>query len=102
MELHIYHHILPAPGDPATTAALRSINQKLEQIMASQKELADQLTALTGQVTKSKQEIIKKIADLETALANAGSTSTEVDKALAALKTEVQGVDDLHPDAPPE
>lgn len=72
----------------------------LEKIMASQAELAAELTALKDQVVKSRAEVLKKIGDLEAALANAGSTTPEVDAALAALKQEVQTTDDIVPDAP--
>lgn len=70
--------------------------------MASQKELAEQLKALTAQTEKAKAEIIAKVTSLEEAIANAGNTSPEVDAALAELKAAVQGVDDLNPDAPVE
>lgn len=67
--------------------------------MANQTELKAQIEALTAQNEKAKTEIIGKISDLETALANAGETTPEVDAALAALKTSVQGSDDIVPDA---
>lgn len=80
---------------------LRELLQKVDHIMATQAELAAQLTAVKDQVVKSRTEVLKKIADLETALANAGSTTPEVDAALAALKTEVQTSDDVIPDSTP-
>lgn len=68
--------------------------------MGNQAEVAQQLTDLTNQVNKAKTEITEKIADLETAITNAGNTTPEVDAALASLKAAVQGVDDIVPDAP--
>lgn len=69
------------------------------KIMAKLEELAGIVNGLKDQVTKSKIEIIGRIAALEEALKNvelpAGATA-----ALEALKTEVQAVDDLNPDAP--
>ena len=64
-----------------------------------QTQLAADLAALQVQTEKAKTEVLAKIADLETAIANAGNTTPEVDAALAALKTSVQGVDDIVPDA---
>jgi hypothetical protein len=68
--------------------------------MSSQAELAASLDALAAQAEKAHDEIVTKIAALEDALANAGSTSPEVDAALEALKAQVQGLDDIEPDAP--
>jgi hypothetical protein len=73
---------------------------KLNKIMASQAELAQQLRDITAQNEKSRAEIIAKIAALEEALANAGTTTPEVDEAVAALKASVQTDDDIVPDAP--
>lgn len=75
-------------------------NQKLNQIMASQAELAQQLRDVTAQNEKARVEILAKIAALEEALANAGQTTPEVDEALANLKASVQTDDDIVPDAP--
>lgn len=71
------------------------IINKLNYIMATQAELAQQLRDLTAQNEKARTEILAKIADLETALANAGNTTPEVDDALAALKASVQTDDDI-------
>lgn len=71
--------------------------------MATQTELAEELTALTATVAKIGTEtstLLTKISDLETALANAGNVSPEVQVALDALKSQVTVVDDLVPDAP--
>lgn len=78
---------------------LHSINFKLDQMAISQSQLAAELTALKDQNEKARVEILKKISDLEAALANAGTTTPEVDDALAALKASVQADDDLNPDA---
>jgi hypothetical protein len=66
----------------------------------NQAELVAQLDALKAQVDKSKAEIVAKVADLEAELANAGQVSPEVEARLNALKSAVQAVDDLNPDAP--
>lgn len=86
---------------------LEGVKEKLDhlikhqhQIMSTQAELAAQLSEVAAQVEKAKAEITAKIADLETAIGNAGNTTPEVDAALAALKASVQGVDDIVPDAP--
>ncbi len=83
--------------------SLEHINQRLEKIMATQAELAKDLTAISEHVAKIGTETsatLQKVTDLETALANAGNTTPEVDAALAALKAQVQVVDDLVADAP--
>lgn len=67
----------------------------------SQSQLAAELTALKDQNEKARVEVLNKIADLETALANAGNTTQEVDDALAALKASVQTDDDIVPDTQP-
>lgn len=66
----------------------------------TQEELLAELTALKAQNEKAKGEIVGKIATLEAAIAAGGSTSPEVDAALADLKGSIQGTDDLVPDAP--
>lgn len=97
IDRHYYFHF----EKDETLEALHSINSKLQKIMLNQTELAQQITQLTEQINKSKAEITGKLADLETALANAGNTTPEVDAALTALKTAVQGVDDIVPDGQP-
>ncbi len=72
----------------------------LWRITVNQTELAQALADLTTQADKAKAEIVAKVADLEAAIANAGSTTPEVDAALAALKGSVQGLDDLNSDTP--
>lgn len=70
--------------------------------MANQKDLADQLTALTTEVGKIGDETtatLQKVTDLEAALAAAGDISPEVQTALDALKAQAQKVDDMVPDA---
>lgn len=68
--------------------------------MATQAQVAQDLVALKTQLTKVGNEVLGKLAELETALANQGNATPEVEAALAALKTSVQAVDDLIPDAP--
>lgn len=68
--------------------------------MTTLAQLAEDLTAVKDQAAKAKAEIIAKIAALEEAIANGGGTTPEVDAALAALKAEVQGIDDVVPDSP--
>lgn len=72
---------------------------KLNKIMASQAQLAQDLIALKAQNDKARAEILQKIADLEAAVANAGNTTPEVDAAFADLKASVQSDDDITPDA---
>lgn len=82
---------------------LKAINRKVDMIMATQAELAQELTTVKDQVQKIGTEtstLIERITELEQAIAN-GPTTPEVDAALAALKAQVQVVDELVPDATP-
>lgn len=65
-----------------------------QTIMAKLSELAGILTAVKDQAVRAKDEILKKIADLETALGDA-EIPAEATAALEALKSEVQGIDDI-------
>ena len=62
-------------------------------------ELAAELQTLAAQADKAKAEVLAKLAELETAIIAAGTTTPEVDAALASLKASVQGVDDIVADA---
>lgn len=101
MQLHVYHHFDWSGCEVVFNQKLDKLIKLTEQIMATQKEHAEQLRGIGTQLGKVKNEITQKLADLEAAIANAGNTSQEVDDALAELKTGVQHLDDLHPDAPP-
>jgi len=86
-----------------TVSLLLSINTKVNSIMATQDQLAADLTAISTQVAKIGEEsksTLAKVAELEAQLAAAGGTTPAVDAALAALKAQVQVVDDLVADAP--
>jgi (p)ppGpp synthase/HD superfamily hydrolase len=80
-------------------ALLHAINQKADVIMVNQAELAQQLRDLKAQNEKARAEILAKIAALEAAIA-AGTSTPEVDAALADLKASIQADDDLNPDSP--
>src|SRR5262245_805511 len=81
----------------------RLILRELENIMATQEELAADLAAVTEQVSKIGTEtslLLVKVNELEDALAAAGGTTPEVDAAMAALKAQVNVVDEMVPDTP--
>jgi septal ring factor EnvC (AmiA/AmiB activator) len=93
IDLHVWFH-----DDPATHLILN----RLGKIMSTQAELAASLAAVSTQVAKIGTEtsgLQAKIAELEAAILAAGGTTPEVDAALAALKAQVQVVDDLVIDA---
>lgn len=69
-------------------------------IIMNQAELAQALADATTQAAKAHAEIVAKVAALEAAIMAAGNTTPAVDAALAALKGEVQSLDDLNADAP--
>lgn len=75
------------------------IIKKLDNMSKTQAEIAAELVAIKEQNDKARAEVLAKIADLETALANSGNSTPEVDDALAALKSSVQTDDDIVPDA---
>lgn len=66
--------------------------------MATQAEHAAELRAIKEQNDKARAEVVAKIQRLEDAIANGGTTTPEVDQALAELKASVQTDDDLNPD----
>ena len=74
---------------------------KLKQIEMTQEELVQGLENVTAIVGKVKDEVtttLAKVTELETALANSGSVSPEVQTAFEALKASVETVDSLVPD----
>jgi hypothetical protein len=88
-------------GDSAETIELlTTIKTQNLQIMATQAEHAQELRNIKEQNDKARAEVLAKIADLETAIVNAGNTTPEVDAALASLKESVQIDDDIVPDVP--
>ena len=92
-------HIRHDHDDPLISQLL----QKVNLIMATQAQLAADLAAIGAQVTKIGTEtagLQQRITELEAAIETAGGTTPEVDAALAAVKTQVQVVDDLVTDAP--
>lgn len=98
---HYIHQVTPTP-DPLLGQILAALNSFGAQFMTTQAELAAQITALAAQTNKAKAEIVAKLDDLAQALANAGNAAPEVLAAFDALKTAVQGVDDIVPDTPPQ
>jgi ABC-type transporter Mla subunit MlaD len=96
-ELHVHRHGATDEQLAAIHAALQGLHMDLSQATA-------EITALTGTVTKIKDEtstLLQRISDL-TAVIDAGmQTTPEFDAALAALKEQVAVVDGLVPDEPP-
>lgn len=96
MEIHIYHHILPAPGDPATTAALRSINQKLEQIMSAVSQFNTKLNAFLDQQAEATQGLTEDVQflkdELERINNSGGPISAEDQASLDASLERVSGI----------
>lgn len=81
---------------------LNILNTKIEKIMATQAQLAEQLNTVTAQIAKIGTESTKtlqKVTELEEALANQDSVSPALQTAFDNLKAQVTVVDDLIPDA---
>jgi phosphoribosylformimino-5-aminoimidazole carboxamide ribonucleotide (ProFAR) isomerase len=94
IHIHIHHH-----GNDKQDLII----SKLNKIMSTQQEIADGLTQATEQLKKIGTEstaTLKKVIDLEAALANQPGVTPELQTAFDALKVQVQVVDDLVPDAP--
>lgn len=84
--------------------SLHLLHRKVNFIMATQTELAAELRNVTTQIAKIGVETgktLQKVIDLEAALAAGGTTTPEVDAALADLKAQAQLTDDLVPDTTP-
>lgn len=85
--------IIIATQDFAQT--LKSLEDKMGQV-------ADALAGVKDQLAKARGEILGKIADLETQLADAGKLDAADQAAIQDLKDAAQGLDDVVPDAPVE
>jgi hypothetical protein len=72
----------------------RRMEMKLE-------ELSAQLLTVSNQMTKARDEILGKIAELEVAVGNAQELPQEVVDAVAAVVGAAQQLDDIVPDLPP-
>jgi hypothetical protein len=80
------------------------ILKKLEAIMTTQAELAQELSVLNEKITKIGGEtatLLVKIGELEAAVVAAGELTPEAVAALEALKAQAQAVDDLVADPAP-
>ena len=80
---------------------------KLDKILMNQAELAAGLNAIQTQVGKVAAEqaaksdaLIAKVAELEAIIAAGGDVTPEVTTALEGVKTALQALDDVIPDAP--
>ncbi len=81
---------------------LHQLIRKVDTIMATQAELAEDLRTQAAKIDKIGTEtdgLKASIADLEQALLNAGNTTPEVDAAMADVKSRLQAVDDKVTDA---
>lgn len=78
---------------------LEFVHSFKDTVMAKIEEATVEVRALKAQVAKSKVEILKKLEEVENQTPD--NTTPEFDAALAELKTEIQGVDDLNVDATP-
>jgi hypothetical protein len=86
-----------------TVVSVREIKRTIKHMEVKiMSELANVLTGISAQLTKAKDEIVKKIADLETALATAGGIPEDAQVALDALKAQAQVLDDIVPDVASE
>lgn len=94
--IHIDKVVIQA--DELVDSKLDLIIKKLEKMGKTQAEIAQELRDMKAQNEKARQENLAKLAELETAVANAGNSTPEVDEALASLKESIQADDDQNPD----
>lgn len=80
---------------------LDKLSDKLEKIMATQSDHAQQLRDLKAQNDRDSLEQQAAFKKLEDALAAAGGTTAEVDTAMAELKMSIETRDALTPTEPP-
>jgi uncharacterized protein YoxC len=78
---------------------LYTIFSQLNHVQMDQQTLAAELAALTEKTEKAHTEIVGKIADLETAIINAGDVSPDVLEKFEILKASVYRIDDIVADA---
>jgi hypothetical protein len=71
----------------------------LEEMKMKQAELAELLLGLKTQLEKVKTEVQTKLDELATLILNQNTINPEVEVALQALRSVVDGVDALVPDA---
>ena len=72
--------------------------QPEEGIAMKLNELSGEIAAVVTQVAKVRDEVLARIAALEAALSDI-EVPEDVTTALDALRTSVQAIDDLNPDA---
>lgn len=77
-------------------------NDRLEHLMATSAQHAQDLRDLKAQNEKAAAEQAAALKKLQDALDAAGGTTPEVDEAMAELKASIQAEDDLNPDEQPE
>jgi hypothetical protein len=79
---------------------IETINKQLEKIIMTGDEALAAIQGIGTQLTKAKDEIVAKIAELTAALANA-NISPAAEAALADLKAQAQALDDVVADVTP-
>lgn len=68
--------------------------------MTQVNDLATQLQNINAQLNKAKEEIVNRVAELQTALQNV-QLPADAEAALASLAVAAQALDDLNPDPEP-
>jgi len=81
-------------------ATLDALCERMETIVATQKEMADQLKAVGDKLTKIGAEISTLQTKVEELKAAAENASPELQAAVEAVAQQAQVLDDLNPDAP--
>jgi len=79
----------------------KTLNLKLDKLIMRSSELAEALNGVRAQIKKAATEILTKIEDLTADIADQ-ELSPDALAALRDLKSSVQALDDIVPDASPE
>lgn len=104
-------YALSNPPQPKSCVELANkigdLEKETKALMATQKEIADQLLASVEQMKKAQAEqraqfdtLNQKIADLTAAVEAQGNASQDLVDAAASVKEEAQALDDMIPDDP--
>ncbi len=98
LDVHLHYH-----GDSETLHLLRELKSQGEKIMATQKDMAEEMKATTEQLKKVAGEsrtLIEKIAALQTVI-ESGPVSPELQAAWDEVKAQAKVTDDVVPDEVP-
>lgn len=87
---------------PSNRQILAAITELKDTITVNEAQTLEFLSGIQSNLTEATAEILAKIADLENAQSQAGSTTPAIDAALVNLKAMAQRLADIVPGTAPE